>query len=109
MLTPLSALKIDAALLALELLQRQGEWPADGALRKLLDEILGEFGKSAPAPGEVSIRDLARLGDVPLSTVHGLDRLAAAKLARGLRDDLPPHMARSFCALIDDPNQPELF
>jgi hypothetical protein len=109
MLNELSALKLDAALLKLELLQRQREVPAEGQLRELLDEPVQEFG-AAPIPGEVSLRHLATLGNLPLSTVHGVDRIGIAKLARGLREQgLPPHLAERFCALIDDIDQPELF
>jgi hypothetical protein len=92
MLTPLTAAKIDAALLELELLQRRGD-PA------------------APAPGEPGVLTwLAEKAGVAEGTVCAVQRMALAKVARGLREtDLPPHLAKAFCALIDDLQQPELF
>jgi hypothetical protein len=92
MLTPLSAAKIDAALLELELLQRAGD-------------------PDVPAPGEPGVLAwLAKRAGVAEGTVHALQRTALAKVARGLRDEqLPPHLARAVCVLIDDPQQPELF
>lgn len=90
MLTELTALKIDAALLELELLQRSGD-PA------------------APAPGQVSLAWLARKAGVGEATIHDLQRIALAKVARGLRGEgLPPHLAHAVCTLIDNPEQPEL-
>jgi hypothetical protein len=89
MLTPLTAAKIDAGLLQLEIDQRTGQ---------------------APPPGEVSLADLASRAGVSEATILDLQRLALAKLARALRaDGLPPHLASLACSLIDDPEQPELF
>lgn len=89
MLTELTAARIDAGLLQLEIDQRTGH---------------------APPPGEVSLADLATRAGVSEATILDLQRLALAKLARGLRaDGLPPHLARCVCNLIDDPRQPELF
>jgi hypothetical protein len=90
MLTELTALKIDAALLELELLQRSGD-------------------PEAPAPGQVSLAWLARRAGVGEATIHHLSCIALAKVARGLRGDgLPPHLAKAVCHLIDDASQPEL-
>lgn len=89
MLTELTAAKIDAGLLQLEIDQRTG---------------------AAPPPGEVSLADLATRAGVSEATILDLQRLALAKLARALRaDGLPPHLAGAVCPLIDDPQQPELF
>lgn len=89
MLTELTAAKIDAGLLQLELDQRTGK---------------------APPPGEVSLADLAQRAGVSEATILDLQRLALAKLARALRaDGLPPHLSGAVCRLIDDPQQPELF
>lgn len=90
MLSELTALKIDAALLELELLQRSGD-------------------PEAPAPGQVSLAWLARRAGVGEATIHAVQRIALAKVARGLRGtELPPHLAKAFCPIIDDQTQPEL-
>lgn len=92
MLNELTAAKLDAALLELELLQRTG-------------------GEPVPAPGEPGVLAwLARRAGVSEATVCAVQRLALAKVARGLRGtELPPHLAQAFCHLIDDAQQPELF
>lgn len=92
MLTPLIAAKIDAALLELELLQRSGA-------------------PDVPAPGEPGVLAwLAQRAGVAEGTINNLQRMALAKVARALREEtLPPHLSGAFCALIDDPSQPELF
>lgn len=90
MLSELTALKIDAALLELELLQRSGD-------------------PEAPAPGQVSLAWLARRAGVGEATVHAVQRIALAKVARGLRGEgLPPHLSKAVCHIIDDAQQPEL-
>lgn len=98
MLTPLSADMLDHGLAALRASQLLGD--------------LGEAddGEFVPEPGNVSHRDLAAFTGLSVATIHGVERLALAKLARGLREQgLPPHLADRFCALIDDIDQPELF
>lgn len=91
MLTPLTAAKIDAALLELELLQRTGAEPV-------------------PAPGEPGVLAwLAKRAGVGEATICAVQRMALAKVARGLRGtELPPHLAAAFCPIIDDAQQPEL-
>lgn len=92
MISDLTALKLDAALLQLELQQRQGE--------------------DAPAPGQLSQAELARRSGLSESTINGIERIALAKLARGLMDqDLPPHLTKIILAHFDKQHttQPELF
>ncbi|WP_035605105.1 hypothetical protein [Haloferula sp. BvORR071] len=89
MITDLTAAKLDAALLQLELEQRCGE---------------------GPQPGEVSLAELARRAEIGEATVHEVFNTALSKVARGLRErGLPPRLARVLVELIDDPQQPELF
>lgn len=109
MLTGLSALKLDLALLALELLQRESEIPAEGELRDLVDQ-LRELHGSVPGPGEVGLATLARMAGLGEATLHDCERMARAKVARRLIDSgrLPPRLAGRVCDLIDS-TQPELF
>lgn len=111
MLTGLSALKLDLALLALELLQRESEVPAEGELRDLVEELRGRFG-AVPSPGDVGLATLARMSGLGEATLHDCERSIRAKVARRLIDSgrLPPRLAGRICGLIDsDPTQPELF
>lgn len=94
MLNPLTAACLDHGLVALRAAQM----------------LPGDDGESVPEPGEVSLRVLAEFCGVAEGTILSIERLALAKLARGLRGgELPPHLAGAFCALIDNPEQPELF
>jgi hypothetical protein len=94
MLSELTALKLDAALLELELLQRTGD-------------------PDAPAPGEPGILAwLARRAGLSEGTLCAFQRHSLVRVARALRTDegeLPTRLASAFCHLIDNPEQPELF
>lgn len=95
MLTPLTAAQLDHGLAALRACQLIGD---------------ADDGETIPVPGEVSLRTLAEYCGVSEATILGVERMALAKLARGLREEgLPPHLAARICTLIDDPQQPELF
>ena len=95
MLNPLTAAQLDHGLAALR------------ACQILVD---AEDSEPVPAPGEVSLRHLAQYCGVSEATILGVERIALAKVARGLRDHgLPPHLADRLCQLIDRPDQPELF
>ena len=104
MLTPLTAAKIDAALLELELLQRPGCYRCKWMLQAASN-------REVPAPGEPCVLAwLAAKAGVAEGTICAVQRIALVKVARTLRGgDLPPHLAKAVCHLIDDPQQPELF
>ncbi|WP_193214955.1 hypothetical protein [Luteolibacter marinus] len=91
MLTPDTADRIDLGLLRLRELQAAG---------------------AAPPPGQVSLRTLAAECGCSQDTIIQIERLAKAKLARGLLEieaDLPPRLARLLRSQLEDPAQPELF
>lgn len=64
-----------------------------------LDQLRGE----APPAGSVSPQDIAARAGLSEKTVRTIETMALAKIARALRHDLPPHLAKRLSRMLSNP------